>query len=537
MATSECGIAACTGSSASTHHAGLNFQHHGHRNLAGQHGWSAQQVARGQTADDLLGSSVRVNGASDSASDSGSSGQGHGLILSKHEIARYYEEYKADFDYPQSNVPQEVYSMDERTNAESDSLKARRGSSPAIDVSILDKAGLNGQILGQTQATFKTSATGKTTAVATGSTVLATSAKSKVPSAITVQASLTTATASKSPTPSCSATTPPIRKWALPKRFSSLKYFAPIFKYGKGQANLKVREYGLVDSAFKPVKVPVTVAKTTPSSSSGLSPSSSGKAGLVGGTKLLSAKRDYRAVDADDEEDRRLETRSPRSVIEVLYPKGSSNPGGDIVGGAEFYALTTLGASNSTGNASCPTVNLNTAKKVTFKYSVWFPPNFQFVKGGKLPGLYGGRESCSGGDSAQDCWSSRMMWRAQGAGELYLYVPQALQGPGICEVPPLSECNSAYGISVGRGSFKFHTGAWTHIQQTLTMGSHNSSRPDGALDVVVDGVRRFSFDKVYYPARTRGLFFSTFFGGHGDDWASPVDQKAWFRDFSISIDA
>ncbi|KAK0532522.1 hypothetical protein OC842_003271 [Tilletia horrida] len=307
-----------------------------------------------------------------------------------------------------------------------------------------------------------------------------------------------------------------------------------------------------------------------------------------------------------------MEARAMRSVLEVLYPAGSINPGGDIVGGAQFYALTPLGAADAassftaktqssvtsastlsatnvnplvrpfTGllNALLPATNANTsssdatatskstaaaasaspstgsalpasnatdwtpsslvslssAKKVTFRYSVWFPPNFQFVKGGKLPGLYGGKESCSGGNSAADCWSSRMMWRKDGMGEMYLYVPQSIQDPGLCDVPPMSVCDASYGVSVGRGSFKFHTGAWTHIQQTLTMSSAPNAT-DGALQVVVDGEERFRFDKVAYPASVRGVFFSTFFGGHSEDWASPVDQKAWFRDIGLTIDA
>jgi hypothetical protein len=31
-----------------------------------------------------------------------------------------------------------------------------------------------------------------------------------------------------------------------------------------------------------------------------------------------------------------------------------------------------------------------------------------------------------------------------------------------------------------------------------------------------------------------GLFFSTFFGGHGDGWATPKQQYTWFKDFAIT---
>jgi hypothetical protein len=63
------------------------------------------------------------------------------------------------------------------------------------------------------------------------------------------------------------------------------------------------------------------------------------------------------------------------------------------------------------------------ASTLTFEYKVFFPSDFEWVKGGKLPGLYGGRTGCSGGDAALDCFSTRLMWRAGGAGELYLVEP------------------------------------------------------------------------------------------------------------------
>ena len=34
-----------------------------------------------------------------------------------------------------------------------------------------------------------------------------------------------------------------------------------------------------------------------------------------------------------------------------------------------------------------------------------------------------------------------------------------------------------------------------------------------------------------------GLFFSTFFGGHTADWASPKDQYTYFRDFGMWINS
>lgn len=51
-------------------------------------------------------------------------------------------------------------------------------------------------------------------------------------------------------------------------------------------------------------------------------------------------------------------------------------------------------------------------------YSVFFPVGFNFVKAGKLPGLYGGKRGCSGGSAAENCFSARLMWRTGGKGEV-----------------------------------------------------------------------------------------------------------------------
>lgn len=93
------------------------------------------------------------------------------------------------------------------------------------------------------------------------------------------------------------------------------------------------------------------------------------------------------------------------SLIRVLYPAHSVNPAKSPVGGASFYASP---------------IELSFATNVSLQYSIFFPAGFNWVRGGKLPGLYGGRTGCSGGAEAEDCFSTRLMWRAKGAGELYL---------------------------------------------------------------------------------------------------------------------
>lgn len=112
----------------------------------------------------------------------------------------------------------------------------------------------------------------------------------------------------------------------------------------------------------------------------------------------------------EGEDDKGASWSSPTgTMLQLRYPQGSINPGNNPQGGADFYSVPQ--------NLALP---LEQASNVTLEYSVYFPADFAWALGGKLPGLYGGHEGCSGGDSAQTCFSTRMMWRTAGAGELYL---------------------------------------------------------------------------------------------------------------------
>ncbi|TPX33842.1 hypothetical protein SmJEL517_g03303 [Synchytrium microbalum] len=164
-------------------------------------------------------------------------------------------------------------------------------------------------------------------------------------------------------------------------------------------------------------------------------------------------------------------------VMRVVYPAGSRNPAASPVGGLGFYAEP---------------LDLTYASVVTIQFDVYFPSNFNFVLGGKLPGLYGGATGCSGGASADSCFSSRHMWRTGGLGEAYLYVPVSEQPADFCSLPPLTICNSDFGVSLSRGAFTFATGKWNTIKQRIVLNSFDKNgapNMDGGIQVSwsVDG--------------------------------------------------
>ncbi|KAJ7778763.1 hypothetical protein DFH07DRAFT_1033562 [Mycena maculata] len=168
------------------------------------------------------------------------------------------------------------------------------------------------------------------------------------------------------------------------------------------------------------------------------------------------------------------------TVLQLRYPADSANPAAKPQGGAEFYAAPQ---------------DIEKAQIVELCYSVFFPRDFDWVKGGKLPGLYAGRMACSGGDAALDCFSTRLMWRPKGAGELYLYAPKDKQTAALC-ADPRSVCDAAYGFSVGRGSFFWRAGGWTTVCQTVRLNT--PGKQDGGFELYVNGVLTINRTDIFY---------------------------------------
>jgi len=206
------------------------------------------------------------------------------------------------------------------------------------------------------------------------------------------------------------------------------------------------------------------------------------------------AKRPDELVPSDDQKKNTLRSTT---LLQLLFPAGSINPGTKPQGGAEFYASP---------------INIASARNVTLRYSVFFPLGFDFVLGGKMPGLYGGHTGCSGGDPAVDCFSTRLMWREGGIGELYLvsfsrvfdngnsnfiekYASKNRQSDKLCRAEG-SVCDEMYGFSIGRGSFSWKGGDWTTIRQTVSLNT--PGKQDGGFTLDVNGKRVISRSDILY---------------------------------------
>jgi len=190
-----------------------------------------------------------------------------------------------------------------------------------------------------------------------------------------------------------------------------------------------------------------------------------------------------------------------QQVLRVTYPQGSANPGDKTRPRGGLGFLLPLDQSRH-------------AQDVCLQYQVRFPADFQFVRGGKLPGLYAGTAPRGGAKDRRQGFSARLMWRAHGVGEVYLYAD------GQAE---------PYGKSYRGEGFSFQPGRWTTVTEAIHLGDH------GRLRLWVDGAEMVTIKRSFFNDGDVGLMMSTFFGGHGPKWETPITQYAEFRDFKVWI--
>jgi hypothetical protein len=189
-------------------------------------------------------------------------------------------------------------------------------------------------------------------------------------------------------------------------------------------------------------------------------------------------------------------------ILTVDFPAGSSAPSaGAPLGGAQL----------------CLPFASGTATDATLSYDVRFPVGFQFVKGGKLPGMYGGIEPFSGGSHNVNGWSMRLMWRANGAAEVYGYI----------------STTSGYGDDWGRGNFSFQAdGNWHHLSEHVHLNTPGHS--DGYVTLAYDGKQYVDQTGLAVTGTSTpigGLFFSTFYGGHDATWSPTANMHIDFAHF------
>lgn len=152
--------------------------------------------------------------------------------------------------------------------------------------------------------------------------------------------------------------------------------------------------------------------------------------------------------------------------------------------------------------------NFNKQNHSILQYDLYFSKNYDFVQDGKLPGLYGGNDKCSGGRSTISCFSTRLMWRHNGIGEIYLYSPKQKRIKNALY-------HDNYGISLSRGNYKFDVGKWINIKEEIVLNDINKNNGiiklwiNNKLVIQYNNIILRKYDNIYI----NGIMIQVFYGG------------------------
>jgi len=183
-------------------------------------------------------------------------------------------------------------------------------------------------------------------------------------------------------------------------------------------------------------------------------------------------------------------------------------------------------------------------EEVTVEYRVKFKAGFDFVRGGKLPGVIGGTANVGGErPDGTDGFSARMHWRTDGSeGSLlgsdkanmtqYLYHP---------DQPNTFGEDFRWDDSASGQWESFDSGRWYHLRHRVVMNSvvDGVGQHDGVVQAWLGGTQVLDVNGIRFrdveTLAIDGFYFSTFFGGSGDQWNTSKDEVAFFDDFRISV--
>jgi hypothetical protein len=214
-------------------------------------------------------------------------------------------------------------------------------------------------------------------------------------------------------------------------------------------------------------------------------------------------------------------TVGEKSLV-VMYPKDESNNG-------KSQWKMNLGGSYD---------------ELYLSYRLRFDDNFDFVRGGKLPGLCGG--SCNSGGSQPngfDGWSARMMWRTSPSGGSslppdranivqYLYHPDQTANGGV------NGDDLKWDDTTPTDWKIFDSDVWYHLQHRIVMNTPGAH--DGIVQTWLDGEMVLDKQDIRFrdtaSLKIDTLYFSTFFGGSSEVWEASKDEHAYYDDFVVATE-
>ena len=216
---------------------------------------------------------------------------------------------------------------------------------------------------------------------------------------------------------------------------------------------------------------------------------------------------------------------SEQLVMWAKFPAGSCSSACGIDSGVSVYVKP---VGNFTGN------------EATLEYEVYFPNDFEFVNGGKLPGIAGGPKGCSGCTREEplrsECFTARFRWGEDGEGSPYLYLPlNTTHTKDFCAQVSGKSCDPKCGLMFNTGKSFWLKGRWNTVKQRVVLNTIGQA--NGVLQAWINGVKRIDFGQMIWRINSNvkadGFLISSHFGGSDASYAPPMDTYVLFRNFKF----
>jgi hypothetical protein len=161
---------------------------------------------------------------------------------------------------------------------------------------------------------------------------------------------------------------------------------------------------------------------------------------------------------------------------------------------------------------------LPAAKDTLLEYRIRFDGNYDYGRGGKIPGLGGGTAPTGCVDTNGSGFSARMMWRENGRLIGYLY-----------DNNQSSDCGRA--IEAG---FNFKRDQWHAVKQRVKVNTGTAA--NGILQVWVDERMVINRSNISYMnnGQVDQLLFHSFYGGSSTDWAPSRQTSISFSEVYVT---
>jgi len=198
-------------------------------------------------------------------------------------------------------------------------------------------------------------------------------------------------------------------------------------------------------------------------------------------------------------------------------------------------------------------ISLTPSLQYTLTYNVYFEPGFDFVKGGKLPGLCGGPSDVLASACVQpqpiNAWSYRLSFNVDGRLQMYIYDQSRLDvgAPtcGICSIAG-SGCNETTGVCPQNwysapNNFRFTIGRWYELKAYVKLNSYAEAK-DGIAKLYVDGKLLTQRTNVKFRGSNdtstliNTMWFNTFYGGDDSSYAPSTTTYIRFDNFVVTQD-